>query len=241
MTSILQAVQAYFETPLSQCPFYYEKARLEQEKNGALVYSAISEEQPIGKEWELVCVDQLSPQLSYAHVCYDREDGFCDDILFFLKVQDGWTLVNILRARTPAKFCSISSPIPEEVTAYQELAQAMRIYSTGLYEMDAELALTVFGSDSRMNHPTDGISFADVSCTVFRERWAGFPTAEETGLKEFMRVYRIDLLNATTAVVKVGVAKLEDHFKDYLSCVKIGGKWIVAHKITQGLWKGAPI
>lgn len=236
MEAILQAVQDYFQYPLETCACHYPAARLVEVRDGTPQYSSPDTQQPLEAAWDLLLLDQISPQLCYVHVGYSRGPGYCHEILTFLRLGSGWKLVSILRAAASARYSSACSDPCQEQEILQAIAQTLLTYCNAVYNLDAEQALSVFTEEAHMLHPVDEDRFADVSCGVFRERWAGLQAPEVLGLPQYTHIYHIELLSRDTAVAKVGVAKLNDHFNDYLFCVNTADGWRIAHKLTQSLW-----
>lgn len=237
LQAMMQAVCTYFEVPLPQTSlFYSEGKRIEMEGN-QLAFYPVAEGQPLDVPWEILLMDTISPQLGYVHVGYSCEDSYCHEILTFLRVASGCKLVCVLRVQTPSRYSVLTASIGQEGKLLQEVSQILLTYGHAVYSLDAEKALSVFASDVRMIHPVDSQTFADVSCEVFKERWAGLPSPEERNLREFTRIYHIELLDAETAVAKVGVAKLTDYYNDYLFCRKTDAGWKIVQKLTQLLWQ----
>lgn len=236
MENILQVVQAYFEKPMKNTPFYYSDARLVEVQDGELQYQSLCDSQPLGSSWELLLLDQISSQLCYAHVGYAKDSGYCHEILSFLRLGSGWKLVSILRAPVSSRYSSVCSEPLQESSFMKAIGQILLTYCDAVYNLDADQALSVFTEQAHMLHPIDTVHFADVSCEVFRERWAGCPHPTTLGIAQYAHIYHIELLNQHTAIAKVGVAKLNDHFNDYLYCVNTGDGWKIAHKLTQSVW-----
>lgn len=236
METILQAVQDYFQCPWAACACYYPTARMIEVRNGVLQYGSPDSQHPLGTAWELLLLDQISPQLCYVHVGYCREPGYCHEILTFLRLDSGWKLVSVLRAEATARYSSACSDPYQEQEILRAVAQTLMTYCDAVYTLDAERALSVFTKEAHMLHPVDGDQFADVRCEVFRERWAGLPDPTTLRLSRYTHIYHIELLSRDVVMAKVGVAKLNDHFNDYLFCVNTSDGWRIAHKLTQFLW-----
>ena len=142
-----------------------------------------------------------------------------------------------MQAETDTKYRNVCPESADEVEIFREIEKRLLIYSDAVYDLDADAALTVFTPDCHMIHPVDGERFADVSCDVFRERWSGVPHPKTLGLPKYSRIYHVELIGEYTAVAKIGMAKLNDHFNDYLFCVKENGSWMIAQKLTESVWK----
>jgi len=236
METIMKALEEYFTKPLAQSACFYPDARLLEVRDGNIRYGTPHTAQPLGAGWTLFLADWISPQLCYAHVGYIQGEGYRHEALTFLGLDSGWKLVSVLRAETPAQYASIFAAPDQEREALEAISGVLLAYCDGVYNLDADQALSVFDEGARMVHPVDGARFADVSCKVFRERWAGLPHPQTLGIPQYAHIWHIELLNKDTAIAKVGVAKLNDHFNDYLFCLKAGGRWRIAHKLTQSVW-----
>jgi hypothetical protein len=240
MQTIIQAVGEYFDRPIADSNLFYADARLVEQHNGSLFYGLVDGAQPLGKPWDLYLVDRLSQDVGCAHVGYATDGGYCHEILTFLRLKAGQRLVSVLRAVTPARYCSVFDSPADETAALNDLSRILLTYCDSVYNLDAAGALAMFFPGARMIHPVDGEIFADVSCDVFRERWAGLPHPASLGLPRYAHICHIELLSATTAIAKVGVAKLNEYFNDYLFCIDADAGWRIAHKLTQSLCKDPP-
>ena len=231
LQTMLRGAQEYFTRPLSETSFFYPKGRRAEVRGAECAFCPLEEAQPAGLPWEFLSADAISPRLGYVQTGCRQGTSFVRELLVFLGTGSGCKLVSALRV-PGERYRGLPARSGED-GLYQEVGRILLDYGRAVYTLDAERALGVFAPEARMIHPTDGGGFADVPCTVFRERWAGLPGPEEQALEEFTRIYRIELLDERTAVAKVGVAKLADCYNDYLFCRKIGGEWKIIHKLTQ--------
>ena len=107
---------------------------------------------------------------------------------------------------------------------------AAKTYLDGLYEGDAEKLASVF-------HPTSALTYeADGAITVLpREDWLnavrGRPSPRSQGLPRHDEILVIDQSSPSTAFVKLKCAIPPRFFTDYLSFLKIDGRWQVAQKV----------
>ena len=237
MDKITELVQEYFKTPIAESGQYYPEALCLYEKNGERVARPVSEEQPLGANATVQLTDRLSDEIQYAHVAYEKDGATMQEILAYMHIRAGWKLIAVLRAWCDSPFENLFEDPLAEAKEFQSIGEVLGTYLDGVYLLDAEKALEMFADGARMRHPLDEETFADVPCTVFRERWANQENSKQQGIPRFTGIYHIELLNASTAVAKVGVAKLNDHFYDYLYCLKLNGQWKIVHKITQMLWR----
>ena len=107
---------------------------------------------------------------------------------------------------------------------------AARLYLDGLYEGDTEKLAAVF-------HPTSALTYeADGAISILpREEWLkavkARPSPQSQGLARHDEILVIDQSSPTTAFVKLKCAIPPRFFTDYLSFLKIDGRWQVAQKV----------
>lgn len=110
------------------------------------------------------------------------------------------------------------------------IEQAVQTYLDGLYEGDTEKLARVF-------HPTSALT-ADIGGElkiVPRDEWLeavrNRPSPRSQNLPRHDEIVQIDQSGPTTAFVKVKCAIPPRFFTDYLSFIKIEGRWQVAQKV----------
>lgn len=107
---------------------------------------------------------------------------------------------------------------------------AVQTYLDGLYEGDADKLAAVF-------HPTSALTYeeAGVLTVLPREQWLAAvrsrPSSQSRGLERRDEILQIDQSSPTTAFVKLKCQVPPRYFTDYLSFLKVEGKWQVAQKI----------
>jgi len=110
------------------------------------------------------------------------------------------------------------------------LEAAVQSYLDGLHEGDADKLAGVF-------HPTSSLTYEDNGALtpIPRDDWLKAvrerPSAKARGLPRHDHVLQIDLATPTMAFVKLKCALPPLFFTDYLSFLKIEGKWQVAQKV----------
>ena len=110
------------------------------------------------------------------------------------------------------------------------LEAAVQSYLDGLHEGDADKLAGVF-------HPTSSLTYEDNGALtpIPRDDWLKAvrerPSAKARGLPRHDHVLQIDLATPTMAFVKLKCALPPLYFTDYLSFLKIEGKWQVAQKV----------
>ena len=115
----------------------------------------------------------------------------------------------------------------DETTA---IRAAVQTYLDGLYEGDAEKLAAVF-------HPTSALTYEEAGVLMIlpREQWLeavrSRPSSQSRGLERRDEIVQIDQSSPTTAFVKLKCQIPPRFFTDYLSFLKVEGKWQVAQKI----------
>ena len=110
------------------------------------------------------------------------------------------------------------------------IEKAIHTYFDGLYEGDAEKLASVFADSSALTWEQDG----KVS-VLPRDQWLDAvrkrPSSKARGLARDDAILQIDQSGPTTAFVKVKCQIPPRYFTDYLSLLKVGGKWTIVQKI----------
>ena len=107
---------------------------------------------------------------------------------------------------------------------------AVQSYLDGLYEGDADKLASVF-------HPTSSLTYEEGGALtpIPRDEWLKAvrtrPSGKARGLPRHDHVLQIDLATPTMAFVKLKCALPPLFFTDYLSFLKIEGRWQVAQKV----------
>jgi hypothetical protein len=110
------------------------------------------------------------------------------------------------------------------------LEAAVQTYLDGLYEGDADKLAAVF-------HPTSSLTYEEGGALtpIPRDEWLKAvrerPSAKSRGLVRHDHILQIDLASPTMAFVKLKCALPPLFFTDYLSFLKIEGRWQVAQKV----------
>jgi hypothetical protein len=112
----------------------------------------------------------------------------------------------------------------------QAIERSVQTYLDGLYEGDADKLASVFHETSALTYEQDGkltVLPRDQWLKAVRER--GSPQSK--GLARGDAILLIDQSGPTTASVKVKCQIPPRYFTDYLSLLKIDGRWVVAQKV----------
>ena len=117
--------------------------------------------------------------------------------------------------------------IPEDRLAIEA---AVKTYLDGLYEGDADKLAAVF-------HPTSALTYEEDGTLkpLPRDEWLvavrNRPSAKTRGLSRHDEILEIDQASPTMAFVKLKCAIPPRFFTDYLSFLKVDGRWQVAQKV----------
>ena len=110
------------------------------------------------------------------------------------------------------------------------IEEAVQTYLDGLYEGDTQKLARVFHETSALTGDIDG-----KLTIVPRDKWLDAvknrPAPKSQNLSRHDEILEIDIAGPTTAFVKVKCAIPPRFFTDYLSFLKIDGRWQVAQKI----------
>ena len=111
-----------------------------------------------------------------------------------------------------------------------EIEAVVQTYLDGLYEGDVEKLAAAF-------HPTSSLTYEEngVLTPLPRDRWLDAvrerPSPKSRGLARHDRILQIDQASPTAAFVKLQCAIPPRFFTDYLSLLKVEGRWQVAQKV----------
>jgi hypothetical protein len=110
------------------------------------------------------------------------------------------------------------------------IEQSVQVYLDGLYEGDADKLASVFHDTSALTYEQDGkltVLPRDQWLKAVRER----PAPKAKGLVRDDAILLVDQSGPTTAFVKVKCQIPPRYFTDYLSLLKVDGRWVVAQKV----------
>jgi len=111
-----------------------------------------------------------------------------------------------------------------------EIEAVVQTYLDGLYEGDVDKLAAAF-------HPTSSLTYEEngVLTPLPRDRWLEAvrerPSPKARGLPRHDRILQIDQASPTAAFVKLECAIPPRYFTDYLSLLKVEGRWQVAPKV----------
>jgi hypothetical protein len=116
------------------------------------------------------------------------------------------------------------------MTARSEIEAVVQTYLDGLYEGDVDKLASAF-------HPTSALTRSESGEIRIMPRAAWFDlvrsrkSPKAQGLSRHDEILSIDIADDRTALVKLKCAIPPRFFTDYLSFVKVDGRWQVAQKV----------
>lgn len=114
-------------------------------------------------------------------------------------------------------------------SSYNEIAEALRQYFDGFYEGDTGKLRRIFHPNAHLYSAADGPLADDDMETVYA-RVAGRASPASRGETRLDRILSIDKSGPESALVKLQIAIGPKLFTDYLSLLKIDGRWQIISK-----------
>ena len=111
-----------------------------------------------------------------------------------------------------------------------QIENILRRYLDLLYNGDTNLIETVFLPEATVNSVADG-KIVSIDMVGFRERIAGRQSPASIGVKRDDKIIMVDISSSTTAIAKVECMILKNQYTDYLSFIKVSGKWGIISKV----------
>ena len=111
-----------------------------------------------------------------------------------------------------------------------QIENVLRRYLDLLYNGDTNLIETVFLPEATVNSVADG-KIVSIDMVGFRERIAGRQSPASIGEKRDDKIIMVDISSPTTAMAKVECMILKNQYTDYLSFIKVSGKWGIISKV----------
>ena len=113
--------------------------------------------------------------------------------------------------------------------AFQDIAAALTDYFDGIYEGDSAKLRDVFLPNGHLYSVTDG-AVEDLDLEAYCARVDGRAAPAVSGAKRYDRILSIDLSGPATALAKVECAIPPKFFTDYLTLLKVEGRWRIVSK-----------
>jgi hypothetical protein len=124
------------------------------------------------------------------------------------------------------------------VSAFGEVEKVLRDYFDGLHHGDTKLLAEVFHPEAHYFSATEGrLLHLDMA--------QYFPVVEQRaspasqGHRRTDRILSIEFAGPVTALAKVQCSFPRKHFTDFLSLVKVDGRWRIAAKVFH--WTAEPM
>ncbi|MBQ5953767.1 MAG: nuclear transport factor 2 family protein [Lachnospiraceae bacterium] len=186
----------------------------------------------------ITSIDWISDRLAYVLTDGEAKTGYFREVFGLLKTGKKWLIVSMLKSLSRYRFDNMYDSFETPQEDLNTIYSILNRYCHDVYLMDAPDCLKLFWDDCRMYHPNEDGGFTDVEIQVLYDRWKDMPDPQKLGIQEFSRIYHVELLDANTAVAKLGCAKLNNYFMDYHFLLKVNGEWKMANKMTQELYTG---
>ncbi len=113
--------------------------------------------------------------------------------------------------------------------AYPDIVESLRAYFDGFYYSDVAQLKTIFHPACHLYTATDGPLQDDDMDAVYA-RVAGRTAPAANRQKRLDRILSVDHSGPESALAKVQIAIGEKLFTDYLTMLKIGGRWQIISK-----------
>ena len=110
------------------------------------------------------------------------------------------------------------------------IEQAVQTYFDGLYEGDADKLASVFHETAALTFEQNG-ELVVLPLAKWLESVRARASAKSKGLARDDAILLFDQSGPASAFVKVKCQMPPLYFTDYLSLLKVGGKWVVAQKV----------
>ena len=104
------------------------------------------------------------------------------------------------------------------------------IYLDLLYKGDIDLIESVFLQEATVSSVSDG-KIISINMDGFRKRIATRQSPESVGETRHDKIIMIDISSPTTAIAKVQCMILKNYYTDYLTFIKVSGKWGIISKV----------
>ena len=111
-----------------------------------------------------------------------------------------------------------------------KIENIIKIYLDLLYKGDIDLIESVFLQEAIVSSVSDG-KIISINMDGFRKRIATRQPPESVGETRHDKIIMIDISSPTTAIAKVQCMILKNYYTDYLTFIKVSGKWGIISKV----------
>ena len=112
----------------------------------------------------------------------------------------------------------------------EEIEKVITTYFDLLYKGDKDLIETVFLPEANVSSLSND-KIVKIDMDGFRKRIAERQSPESIGEIRDDKIILIDISSPTTAMVKVKCNILHNNYIDYLSLLKVSGRWKIISKV----------
>lgn len=236
MDSLIETLQQYYNGDASTV---YENARYRTWKDGNIVSGKLSAKNC--KKVDFVSVDRISDRLASVQAEYYDEENYHKEVVGLIACKGTWKVVCALESVSKLHFCELYGDSFLQSNDIKDISDVLLSYCRDVYRMDADSCMDYFWGETRMYHPNEDETFTDVEIQILYQRWANHIDPIAAGIREYSRIFYVSMLDANLAVAKVGCAKLDNYFNDYLFLIRIQEDWKIVNKMTQNLHTGERI
>ena len=111
-----------------------------------------------------------------------------------------------------------------------KILDLLKKYLDLLYRGDIEIIDQIFFPEATVNSVTNG-KIVSIDMAGFHKRITTRKSPESSGEKRIDKIVMIDISSPTTAIAKVECMILKNQYTDYLSLIKVKGKWRIISKV----------
>lgn len=220
----------------------YSSARYLTNENGEIHVSPLADRLCASSEIRLTNLDLMTDELACAEMECFGTHTYRRETLGLLRAKGNWMVMCAMSADTPFRFANpCENSADRQSSENSKIEKVLLRYCYDVYLMNTEDCLSLFWSGTRMYHPNGDDTFSDVEIQVLGQRWKDAPDPRALGIEEFSRICNFEMLSDSVVSAKIGCAKLDNYFNDYLWLMKLGGEWKIVNKMTQCLHTGARI
>ena len=113
---------------------------------------------------------------------------------------------------------------------YIKILDVLRKYLDIIYRGDTEIIDQIFFREATVSSVTNG-KIISIDMIGFHKRIKNRKSPESEGEKREDKILMIDISSPTTAIAKVECMILKNLYTDYLSLIKVKGKWGIISKV----------
>ena len=113
---------------------------------------------------------------------------------------------------------------------YKKILDILKKYLDLLYQGDTEIIEEIFFPEATVSSVING-KIVSIDMIGFNKRISSRKSPESTGEKREDKILMIDISSPTTAIAKVECMILGSQYTDYLSLIKVHGRWFIISKV----------